>query len=517
MSRPPGRNRRNPLNLTLPASIAQLGIDDSSPETKDYLTSDDHKPSPACGRSPRANNLSSPIVTDSRSSARLAGISENNGSVPIQSIIRTRGAQSGGANRHTRIVSPPTSSEAAAARGVNRHSNRYSTGPVDVAEVLRRLEAQDLDDNQRKRLSAFVTEKQKISELRPEDFEVLSELGKGNGGVVTQVRHIGTGLIMAKKNIHLEIKPMVRERIIRELQVLHDCNSPYIVGYYGAFFANGDISLCMEYMNGGSLDVVLKHAGRIPEPIVAKILYSVLKGLQYLRQALDIIHRDVKPSNILVKRNGEVKLCDFGVSGQLNDSLANSFVGTRSYMAPERLNGESYDILSDVWSLGLSLVELVTGRYPLPAIEDEKVYLKAFSPDREVNLAEHLEVAKHGRRLPPVTAQNERQMAIFELLSCIVDEPLPHLPRFGFSDDLIDLIDSCLRRVPSTRPALAALLKHPFVTTVAGACPSGNVCRQSQMCDGRMPDFDETGDPINLGNYLNAVLGPSPFVDGAGQ
>lgn len=74
-------------------------------------------------------------------------------------------------------------------------------------------------------------------------------------------------------------------------QVLHDCNSPYIVGYYGAFFADGDISLCMEYMDGGSLDIVLLHAGRLPEPIVAKILYSVIRGLVYLREVLHIIHR----------------------------------------------------------------------------------------------------------------------------------------------------------------------------------------------------------------------------------
>lgn len=84
---------------------------------------------------------------------------------------------------------------------------------------LRQLEAQDLDDAQRKRLSAFVSEKQKIGELRPEDFEKIDELGKGNGGVVFKVRHTATGLIMAKKNIHLEIKPMVRSQIIRELQV----------------------------------------------------------------------------------------------------------------------------------------------------------------------------------------------------------------------------------------------------------------------------------------------------------
>ncbi|CAH8874963.1 unnamed protein product [Trichobilharzia szidati] len=394
----------------------------------------------------------------------------------------------------------------------NRYSNRISTGPVDVAEVLKQLEIQDLDDNQRRRLSAFVADKQKIGELRPEDFEKLSEIGKGNGGVVSRVRHTATGLIMAKKNIHLEIKPIVKTQIIRELQVLHDCNSPYIVGYYGAFFADGDISLCMEYMDGGSLDIVLLHAGRIPEPIVAKILYSVIRGLVYLREALHIIHRDVKPSNILVNRTGDVKLCDFGVSGQLIDSLANSFVGTRSYMAPERLTGEQYNTLSDVWSLGLSLVELATGRYPIPAIEDEKVYLSAFSPHRDINLEQHLEAAKEGKPLPAVNSPSSGPMAIFELLSYIVDQPPPRLPRFCFSDDFIDLVDSCLQRPASDRPSLDNLLRHKFVVTAAGACPSGNVQRQSTTIDIRQSgDNNETNpceDPINIGRYLAAVLPP---------
>ena len=103
------------------------------------------------------------------------------------------------------------------------------------------------------------------------------------------------------------------------------------------FFSDGEINICMEYMDGGSLDLVLKKTGKIPEPYARKITAAVLRGLSYLREKHQIIHRDVKPSNILVNSQGEIKICDFGVSGQLIDSMANSFVGTRSYMSPERL------------------------------------------------------------------------------------------------------------------------------------------------------------------------------------
>lgn len=148
-----------------------------------------------------------------------------------------------------------------------------------------------------------------------------------------KVRHIPTQLIMARKMIHLELKPAIKKQIVRELKVLHECNFPHIVGFYRAFQSDGEISICMEYMDGGSLDLILKRAGRIPEPILGKITLAVLKGLSYLRDKHAIMHRDVKPSNILVNSSGEIKICDFGVSGQLIDSMANSFVGTRSYMS----------------------------------------------------------------------------------------------------------------------------------------------------------------------------------------
>ena len=130
-------------------------------------------------------------------------------------------------------------------------------------------------------------------------------------------------------------------QIVTELKVLHECNFPYIVGFYGAYHSDGEINICMEYMDGGSLDLVLKKIGRIPEKYARKITYAVLRGLSYLREKHAIIHRDVKPSNILVNSAGEIKICDFGVSGKLIDSMANTFVGTRSYMSPERLQVQS--------------------------------------------------------------------------------------------------------------------------------------------------------------------------------
>ncbi|CAG5129444.1 unnamed protein product [Candidula unifasciata] len=274
-------------------------------------------------------------------------------------------------------------------------SDRQNGAQANLEALQQKLQELDIDDQQRERLEEFLTQKQKIGELLEEDFEKLGELGAGNGGVVTKVLHHPSGLIMARKLIHLEIKPMVRNQIIRELKVLHECNSPYIVGYYGAFYSDGEISICMEYMDGGSLDLILRRAGRIPEPILGIINIAVLKGLSYLREKHQIIHRDVKPSNILVNSRGEIKLCDFGVSGQLIDSMANSFVGTRSYMAPERLQGTHYSVQSDIWSLGLSLVEMSIGRYPVPPPEPKDL-ASIFSDNA---YEEHIEAALTGRPL----------------------------------------------------------------------------------------------------------------------
>ncbi|CBY01391.1 hypothetical protein LEMA_P001780.1 [Plenodomus lingam JN3] len=188
-------------------------------------------------------------------------------------------------------------------------------------------------------------------DLKAEDLIVLRELGSGNGGTVSKVQHAATKVIMARKVIHVEAKNEVRKRIVRELRIMHDCNSDYIVDFYGAFQnSSGDVIMCMEYMDVGSLDWVSRTFGPVRVDVLGKISEAVLGGLAYLYSAHRIMHRDLKPSNILVNSKGNIKLCDFGVSSELEGSIAETFVGTGTYMAPERIQGSPYTVKSDVWT-----------------------------------------------------------------------------------------------------------------------------------------------------------------------
>jgi len=170
-------------------------------------------------------------------------------------------------------------------------------------------------------------------DLDNNNLRTLSELGSGNGGVVTKVVHIPTGITMAKKVVFIDAKPEVRKQILRELQVLHECRSEFIVGFYGASLSDVHIFMCMEFLDVGSLDTIYQRCGPIDVGVCGKIVMTVVYGLSYLYEAHRIIHRDVKPSNILVNSRGQIKLCDFGVSGELTNSIANTFVGTSTYMS----------------------------------------------------------------------------------------------------------------------------------------------------------------------------------------
>lgn len=163
----------------------------------------------------------------------------------------------------------------------------------------------------------------------------------------------------------------MHKQLVRELEFLSSTSSPYIVQNYGAFLADHDSQICilMEYCQAGSLDDLQKRmrAKNIgcSEHVLGRIASSVLRGLDYL-QDRRIIHRDIKPSNIVLTLDGQVKLCDFGVSGELIESEVNTYMGTALYMAPERIQNKPYSIRADVWSLGVSLLEIAHLRHPFP-------------------------------------------------------------------------------------------------------------------------------------------------------
>ena len=155
---------------------------------------------------------------------------------------------------------------------------------------------------------------------------------------------------MAMQIVLIDAKPSVRKQILRELQIMHDCHSKYIISFYGAFLADPNICICMEFMDKGSLDGIYKKIGPIDIEVVGHIALAVLEGLTYLYDVHRIIHRgqlvlswasyaaerhfiDIKPSNILFNSQGEIKICDFGVSGELINSVADTFVGTSTYMS----------------------------------------------------------------------------------------------------------------------------------------------------------------------------------------
>lgn len=237
--------------------------------------------------------------------------------------------------------------------------------------------------------------------------QVIRELGRGAYGIVEHVKHVGSGLEMAVKRITAVSQE--QKRLLMDMDVLMQgmaCAS--IVKFYGALYSEGDLWIFMEKMDS-SLDKFYKlcyslssktlddsHLSNdhdelpLPEQVLGKIAANVVKALHYLH-SIKVIHRDVKPSNILINRAGDVKLCDFGISGYLVNSVAKTFeAGCKPYMAPERINPDrnrqGYDIRSDVWSLGITMLELSIGKFPYPPANSFFEQLKRVCTDEPPKL-----------------------------------------------------------------------------------------------------------------------------------
>lgn len=252
-------------------------------------------------------------------------------------------------------------------------------------------------------------------------YQIGKIIGKGGFGTVHKGRNLNTGEIVAVKCFRAEkIAKENMSVVMGEAELLMRLHHPNIVKFYGYVKTRHFLYFVLEYLEEGSLSKVLSDFGIIPEKLAAFYIDQILRGLSYLH-ARRVIHRDIKGSNLLIAKTGEVKLADFGVSAQLNESEKRfSVVGTPYWMAPEVIEMSGHYTESDIWSVGCVVLELVTGQPPY---------------------------------------YNQPAMAA---MFRIVADSHPPLPP-NISPDLADFLLQCWRKDPLERPTAKQLLEHPWL------------------------------------------------------
>lgn len=253
------------------------------------------------------------------------------------------------------------------------------------------------------------------------DFQLLEKLGEGSYGSVWKAIHIKTGDIVAIKKVEIDND---LDDIMKEIDFMKGCRSPFIVRYYGSYFKDNELWIVMEYCGAGSACDMMKICDNtLSEDQIAVVCKDVLGGLAYLHGLLKI-HRDIKAGNILLNNEGASKLADFGVSGQLSDTMAKrqTVIGTPFWMAPEVIQEVGYDLKADIWSLGITCIEMAESKPPYSNIHPMRaIFMIPSKP-------------------PPRLTQPEK-----------------------WSKEFTDFVYKMLTKAPDQRPSAQELLDHPFI------------------------------------------------------
>jgi serine/threonine-protein kinase len=286
------------------------------------------------------------------------------------------------------------------------------------------------------------------------DYQILDELGSGGMGRVWRVRNVISDRIEAMKVLLPDLagRQELAARFLREIKLMASLNHPNIAQLRTAFTADNQLYMVMEYVEGTTVAQKLEH-GAIDVPDAMNYIRQVLDAVSYAHKQ-NVIHRDIKPANMMLTPQGVIKLMDFGIARAGEDrslTMTGTTMGSLSYMSPEQVKGEPTDARSDLYSVGVSLYEMVTGQQPFVATSDYSI------------MAAHVKETPR----PPVELHPGLPSELNEIiLMAIAKDPAQ---RFQTADAFRNALGSV--PVTGSAPVPQAALDAPTVTSMAAVFP----------------------------------------------